>query len=143
MFGDKLIIGSKECSIDSKRRFFIPKSVCAEANDELVFCITQEDNLVVYNITSLNKTIESYESKIKDSENLEFIKAMKEEMEKVYASCLCSSKVDKQGRVIISQEVCEQFEIEDTIITQGLGNSMLLFSNKEKRDKYILRLRNK
>lgn len=143
MFGDKIILCCKECTLDQKRRFFVPKSTGVEPNDELVFAINNDGNLIVYNMTFLEKLIKSYEERIKASENMNFINAMRKEMARVYTSCLGSSKVDKQGRVIIPQEACEMFKIEGSIIVQGFGKCMLIFSSREMKDKYVLSLKSK
>ena len=135
MFGDKIILCCKECTLDQKRRFFVPKSTGVEPNDELVFAINNDGNLIVYNMTFLEKLIKSYEERIKASENMNFINAMRKEMARVYT--------DKQGRVIIPQEACEMFKIEGSIIVQGFGKCMLIFSSREMKDKYVLSLKSK
>ncbi len=141
MFGDELILGVKELTIDNKGRIFLPKKSGCETGDKIVFASSDEGLITLYNYTAIENKIKYYNRRINASENIKFIEAMQNEMKKVYASCLGTGNVDKQGRVTIPAHIIEEYGLSETVIAQGCGKGLTLFKSKEEREQYIRSLK--
>ena len=117
MFGDKVLIGYSNTSVDDKKRLFLPKFTCAEAGEKLVV-IPEDDKLAIYSTETLNNYLDKIDS-IKDfREKKEILKKFREYCE----SIITEVTVDKTKRITLSN-----IDFNDNnIIVQGSGDRIVI-----------------
>ncbi len=117
MFGDKVLIGYSNTTVDDKKRLFLPKFTCAEAGEKLIV-IPEDDRLAIYSSEVLEEYVDRIDS-IKDfKERKLFLKEFREYCESVIGEVT----VDKAKRISLSN-----IEFNDrNIIVQGSGDRIII-----------------
>lgn len=142
MFGEDLILGYKKCKIDDKHRLFLPKFSFSEKGDFIV--LSEDDNgiILLNNIVALKQRIANIEKSINSSEQMKSLELLYLKLERLYVSCLATSKVDSQKRLLIPDGVYDKHAIGDSVILQGCGDHLKLFNNEESHNEYVKKLNN-
>ena len=117
MFGDKVLIGYSNTTVDDKKRLFLPKFTCAEAGEKLIV-IPEDDRLAIYSSSVLDEYVDRIDS-IKDfKERKTFLTEFREYCE----SIITEVTVDKAKRISLSN-----IEFNDrNIIVQGSGDRIII-----------------
>ncbi len=117
MFGDKVLIGYSNTSVDDKKRLYLPKFTCAEAGERLIV-IPEDDRLAIYSSEVLEEYVDIIDS-IKDfKERKSFLKEFREYCE----SIISEVTVDNSKRITLSN-----IEFYDNNITvQGSGDRIII-----------------
>ena len=140
MFGEDLILGYKKCRIDDKHRLFLPKFSFSEKGDSIAISEDENGIILLSNIISLKQKIASLEKSVGSSENMKSLELLYLKLERLYVSCLATSKVDSQRRMLIPEGVYDKHKINDTVILQGCGDHLKVFDNEESHNEYVRKL---
>lgn len=142
MFGEDLILGYKKCKVDEKHRIFLPKFSFSEKGDFVV--ISEGDNgvLLLNSIVALKQRIANIEKSINSNEQMKSLELLYLKLERLYASCLATSKVDSQKRLLIPDDVYDKHSIGSSVILQGCGDHLKLFNSEETHNQYVRKLNN-
>lgn len=104
MFGEELILGQTEMSVDDKSRVVIPASTKREVGEKLI--LIYDESLEIYEIYSINKLREKFEkinTLIIESKNKNEEIQYKKKLCELSKSVLKIQKVDTQGRITIGK----------------------------------------
>lgn len=142
MFGEDLILGYKKCKVDDKHRLFLPKFSFSEKGDSIVISEDENGIILLNNIIALKQKIANIEKSINSSENMKSLELLYLKLERIYASCLATSKVDSQRRLLIPEGVYDKHTIEDSVILQGCGDHLKVFNDEESHNEYVRKLNN-
>lgn len=105
MFGEELMLGQIEMSIDYKGRVIIPVSTKREVGEKLI--LIHDESLDIYEIYSLSKLTEKFEklnNLILDAKNKKEENMYKKKLYQFSKSILRSQKIDLQGRISMGKE---------------------------------------
>ncbi len=142
MFGEDLILGYKKCKVDEKHRIFLPKFSFSEKGDSIVISEGDDGIILLNNIVTLKQRIANIEKSINSGEQMKSLELLYLKLERLYVSCLATSKVDAQRRIIIPDDVCNKHTIGNSVILQGCGDHLKLFNNEETHNEYVKKLYN-
>lgn len=130
MFGDEVILGQSQLTVDQKGRVFIPPYTKREEGDRLV--LFYDNDLNVYEIHSfdeIKKEISKIKNKIENSKTkLEKIE-YKKELYEYSKSILMCSRVDKNGRALFS----DVFKPGSTLLSIGCKDYLTIEPPKKQK----------
>jgi DNA-binding transcriptional regulator/RsmH inhibitor MraZ len=117
MFGDKIIIGYSNSSVDEKKRIILPKFTGAAPGDKLIV-IPEDNRLAIYSSYILEEYVDKIDE-IKDfREKKELLKEFREYCESVIAEVI----VDKSKRIALSN-----IDFNDNkVIVRGSGDRVVI-----------------
>lgn len=132
MFGEDIITGEREISIDNKRRIVIPKFTGIEENDRLI-CIYENDNTFfeIINFNDFKKVIKyknSLSKKFLEDGDFEKYNIINQEMKKIIEEAFVSSRVDKWSRFVLDSNIVEKFDLNNKILVKGSLTSDNIYS---------------
>ena len=120
MFGEKIILGNAKCKVDTKGRILLPKFTYSEKDDEIVLSSDDNGIILLNNIVCLKRRINELEKNMSSESDERLIKSLNDKLEKLYFSCISVSKVDSQRRLIIPVSTRMEYDINDSVILQGM-----------------------
>ena len=117
MFGDNIIIGYSNSSVDEKKRIILPKFTGAAPGDKLIV-IPEDNRLAIYSSYILEEYVDKIDE-IKDfREKKELLKEFREYCESVIAEVI----VDKSKRIALSN-----IDFNDNkVIVRGSGDRVVI-----------------
>ena len=136
MFGENIILGNAKCKVDTKGRIFLPKFTYPEKDDEIVFSSDDNGIILLNNIVCLKRRIDELEKNISSESDERLIKSLNDKLEKLYFSCISTSKVDSQRRLIIPVSTRMEYDINDSVILQGCKDHLKMFNSDESYQNY-------
>ncbi len=142
MFGEELILGYREVSLDDKGRIFIPKFTGVEKGDKISIVENGSSSLRLYNLMYMQRLINELNQK-SNSEEQERIQLLSDRLHLLYYSYLATSKIDSQGRMTIPQDIAREYGFKDKAYMQGCGSNLTIFNSKESYNSYVRELRAK
>ena len=126
--GEIMYIGQYSHSMDPKNRLFIPPKF-REKNKTLIITKGLEESLYLY----------SHEEWKKVLRKLEDLSVPNKMQQRAFKRVLLSGAheliLDKHGRVLIPQNLCDYAKIDTDVMIIGVGNRVELW-NKSKWEKY-------
>ena len=126
MFGEKIITNIFKQSLDSKNRFYLPKSVGAEYGDGLI--LLQEENF--FSIHSEREFMNKIDNL--DKEELVSLKdflIVKKQYDEMFSNVLARTVVDRQGRIRLPQLVSQYYSLSDSVVLRGAGYYLNVFKD--------------
>jgi len=128
MFGDKLLVGQYELSIDEKNRIIIPAGTARE-KDDLIFVVYDEsiDCYKLYAKQAIEEMFKTLKKAILDSKTEEERICNKKEYLMFCKNILRERRVDIQGRVVLGKIV----EPGDKVNLIGCGDHFILERKKK------------
>lgn len=141
MFGESLILGNTKCKLDTKGRIFLPKFTYSEKDDEIVFSVNDNGIILLNNIVCLKRRINELEKNISSESDEKLIKSLNDKLERLYFSCISTSKVDSQRRLNIPVSTRIEYDINDSVILQGCGDHLKMFNSDETYQNYKMMLK--
>ena len=108
MFGEELMLGQIEMSVDDKGRIIIPASTKREVGEKLI--LIYDEVLNVYEVYSLNKLSEKFQTLnnlILNAKNKREENIYKKRLYQFSKSILRSQKIDLQVRISMGKEFKE------------------------------------
>jgi DNA-binding transcriptional regulator/RsmH inhibitor MraZ len=139
MFGDVPIYGKKIMKVESKHRIVIPSSCNAEVGELIFFSEENELTFQIFGLKILEARLKEYKDLINSAKTKEEEAKWQKEKNAYNFSIIGESCVDSQKRIILPKEVLEKYNIEKTVITQGVYDHIKVFSNEKDREEYILK----
>lgn len=141
MFSDDIILGNSKCKLDNKRRFILPKFTYSEEDDDIIFSSDDNGILLLSNIVMLKKKVMELEKSIATVDDEKLVKMLNDRLERLYFSCLSTSKVDSQRRISIPAPIVRQYSIGDYVILQGCGDHLKMFNSDNEYNNYVKMIR--
>lgn len=140
MFGEDLILGYKEVSLDEKGRIFLPKFTGVEKGDKISVIENETGSFKLFNLMYMQRIIDELNKKC-CSKDQERIQLLSDRLQLLYYSYLTTCNVDSQRRIHIPQQILDEHEFSDKVIMQGSGTSLTVFNSKESYNSYVRKLR--
>lgn len=137
MFGEDVILGYKNCKLDSKGRIILPKFTFATEDDEIG--ITRENNgyIGLYNYNILKHRIKDLKTESLSKKNEELIQYIESQLEEIFAKFITTSVVDTQRRLLIPKELLDSQGFSENAILQGAYDHARLFTDEDRYNQYI------
>lgn len=132
MFGEDLMIGKREATIDEKNRVILGASTYAEKGDELAMLLSNDKTYLKLFRRELIETkireLLEQESKAKDAKEQSFI----EQKLSLYKDSVVSlPKVEAQRRLSIPKEVVEELKLQGHVYVVGSFDSVEIYPSRE------------
>lgn len=132
MFGEDLMIGKREATIDGKNRVILGASTYAEKGDELAMLLSNDKTYLKLFRRELIETkireLLEQESKAKDAKEQSFI----EQKLSLYKDSVVSlPKVEAQRRLSIPKEVVEELKLQGHVYVVGAFDSVEIYPSRE------------
>lgn len=132
MFGEDLMIGKRETTIDGKNRVILGASTYAEKGDELAMLLSNDKTYLKLFRRELIETkireLLEQESKAKDAKEQSFI----EQKLSLYKDSVVSlPKVEAQRRLSIPKEVVEELKLQGHVYVVGAFDSVEIYPSRE------------
>lgn len=140
MFGEDIILGYKEASVDNKGRIVLPKFSGAETGEKIAIVDNGPRSLKLYAVLSMKKTIDALNKNCSPDE-FEKLQALNDRLQLLYYSYLATSNVDSQRRINIPDQIIRSHGFTDSVIMQGCGTNLTIYSDKETYEDYVRKLR--
>lgn len=119
-----MLIGQYQHAIDAKNRIIIPSKFREELGDVFVVTKGLDNCLFVYSNTEWQKVDE----KLK---NLSMTNKDARAFTRFFYAGACECEIDKQGRIIIPNNLREHAKIEKDIIIVGVSSKVEIWSAEE------------
>lgn len=142
MFGEDVILGLKEASVDCKGRIVLPKFTGVEVGEKIAIIDNGARSLKLYSVLYMKKVVEALNKNCSPDE-LERLQSLNDRLQLLYYSYLATSNVDSQRRVNIPDQIIRSHGLTDSVIMQGCGTNLTLYSDKEAYSEYVRQLRAK
>lgn len=113
MLGENTFMGAFKHSVDPKNRVFIPASLREEMGDEVYVIKGVDPCIAVY-------TQEGWEAFVEKLSSLPEIQARK--VKRALLSSACKTKIDSQGRILITQIHKTYAGLDKNVYVVGVGN---------------------
>lgn len=108
-----MLIGSYQHTVDSKGRIFVPSKLKNDLGDQFVIVRGIEENLMVFPKKEFERFVEKYqELPIADTEAQDFFR--------LFFASASMCETDKQGRVVIPQELRDFAGINENVVIVGM-----------------------
>lgn len=140
MFGEDIILGYKEASVDNKGRIILPKFTGAETGEKIAIVDNGPRSLKLYAVLSMKKTIDALNKNCSPDE-FEKLQTLNDRLQLLYYSYLATSNVDSQRRINIPDQIIRSHGFTDSVIMQGCGTNLTIYSDKETYEDYVRKLR--
>ena len=132
MFGEDLMIGKRETTIDGKNRVILGASTYAEKGDELAMLLSNDKTYLKLFRRELIETkireLLEQESKAKDAKEQSFI----EQKLSLYKDSVVSlPKVEAQRRLSIPKEVVDELKLQGHVYVVGAFDSVEIYPSRE------------
>lgn len=132
MFGEDLMIGKRETTIDGKNRVILGASTYAEKGDELAMLLSNDKTYLKLFRRELIETkireLLEQEGKAKDAKEQSFI----EQKLSLYKDSVVSlPKVEAQRRLSIPKEVVEELKLQGHVYVVGAFDSVEIYPSRE------------
>lgn len=117
MFGDEIILGSKDVTIDNKYRIVIPSFTLAEENDLLVGRYIERNNYITIHALNIikNKILEiSRKQELCNSDKCDEYLRLKQRLDILFSECSNVVKLDRQKRFLIPDNLRNVLECDTT-----------------------------
>lgn len=141
MFGENIILGNTECKVDTKGRIFLPRFSYPEKDDEIVFSVNDDNVILLNNLVCLKRRINELEKNISSESDERLIRSLNDKLERIYFSCISTSKIDSQRRLIIPMPIRMEHDISDSVILQGCGDHLKMFNSSESYKNYKMMIK--
>ncbi len=130
MFGDKLIIGTKTFTIDSKNRLAMPAFTNACPNDLLVLELKKEEQKTLLRFSLYKDYLnlaKLLSEKRKEASSIEEFEKLSQEIEVICQKLACCGYLDTQRRFTIPSNILNEAELTsgDEVLIKGAGTSVL------------------
>ena len=117
MFGDKIIIGYSNSSVDEKKRIILPKFTGVAPGDKLIV-IPEDNRLAIYS----SYILEEYVDKIDEIKDFREKKELLKEFREYCESVIAEVTVDKSKRIALSN-----IDFNDNkVIVRGSGDRVVI-----------------
>ncbi len=131
MFGDKLIIGTKNFKIDSKNRLAMPTFTNACPNDLLVLELKKEEQETLLRFSLYKDYLnlaELLSEKRKKAGSIEEFEKLSQEIEVICQKLACCDYLDNQRRFTIPNNILNEAGLAsgDEVLIKGAGTSVLV-----------------
>lgn len=108
-----MLIGSYQHTVDSKGRIFIPSKLKSDLGDQFVIVRGISENLMAFPKKEFERFVEKYqELPISDVETQDFFR--------LFFASASMCETDKQGRVVVPQELREYAGIMENVVIVGM-----------------------
>lgn len=132
MFGEDLMIGKREATIDEKNRVILGASTYAEKGDELAMLLSNDKTYLKLFRRELIETkireLLEQESKAKDAKEQSFIE---QKLSLYKDSVVALPKVDAQRRMLIPKEVVKALNIKSNVYIVGAFDWIEIYPSRE------------
>lgn len=132
MFGEDLMIGKREATIDEKNRVILGASTYAEKGDELAMLLSNDKTYLKLFRRELIETkireLLEQESKAKDAKEQSFIE---QKLSLYKDSVVALPKVEAQRRLSIPKEVVEELKLQGHVYVVGAFDSVEIYPSRE------------
>jgi len=125
-----MLTGEFQNNLDAKGRLIVPAKLKEELGYKFIITKGVEKCLLVYPMESWEKMKEE------TSQNLDFFNPAARKFERYFFGAAETCEVDKQGRVLIPQNLRKFAGIEKEVYTIGTGKKLEIWS-KDEYDEYI------
>jgi DNA-binding transcriptional regulator/RsmH inhibitor MraZ len=127
MFGDKLLAGQFEVSVDKKCRIFLPAKTGREKGDSVYIAYDDAmEYFKLYGSAAIQEVFSHYDQLVLEAKTPEERLYYKREGYKFCKSILKEAAVDTQGRMSLNSIV----EPDEKVTLIGAGNHMILERKK-------------
>lgn len=116
MFGEKLIFGQKEVTMDVKGRIVLPAFTYAEAKDEVSFVYPENGDYVrIFLYNKIEALINMMIDKQLNTSDLKLMKELQNVINNLHDLCIGNAILDKQKRVIVPKHVRDRLQLESNV----------------------------
>lgn len=120
MFGEKLIFGEKEMSMDEKGRIILPKFTYAEEKDEVAFIYPEAgDYIRIFLYQKVEALFNRMVDKQINTKDLKLMKDIQNTINNLNKLCAGTATLDKQRRVLIPEDVRNKLELNTNVQVVG------------------------
>lgn len=120
MFGEQIILGQKECTLDSKGRIILPKFTHVEPYDKLAILFSENrDYCKIFLNNRLLELMDVMQQKQQRAMNIIYLKEMQRQINEIYSLCSDVNTVDKQRRILLPEQLREELELSNHVYICG------------------------
>ena len=145
MFGQDSMLFQTTIKIDKKNRITIPSKTMVEQNDKLIL-VKKDTYISMYNINVIENKINML-LKAKDKAlfegNKEFIEYLDNELKNIAISINNTVVADNQHRIILANDLKNEYNFNQEIYIQGEINHINLFKDENEFIKYRNKIKEK
>ena len=109
------------------------KYIFIDTNIYIYCALITKGNYTTQTIDALNKNC--------SPDEFERLQALNDRLQLLYYSYLATSNVDSQRRVNIPDQIIRSHGFTDSVIMQGCGTNLTIYSDKETYEDYVRKLR--
>ena len=125
MFGEKLIFGQKEVTMDAKGRIVLPAFTYAEVKDEVSFVYPENGDYVrIFLYNKIEALINMMIDKQLNTSDFKLMEDIKNVINNVHDLCISNAILDKQKRVIIPKNVRSRLQLESSVKIIGATDTV-------------------
>lgn len=125
MFGEKLIFGQKEVSIDDKGRITLPAFTHAEPKDEVSFVYPETGDYVrIFLYHKIETLMNIMIDKQINTSDLKLMEDIQNAINNLQSLCIGTATLDKQKRVIVPKHVRERLKLESSVEIIGATDTV-------------------
>lgn len=131
---DKLFLGKKNVTLDSKGRIFMPASFDVASGTEIAFARFPGDYYQLYVLERINRIVDELLKRRDFMLNDEEYEVIVRRLNTLFDLITDTSKLDSQKRLTVPTDVKDM--AEDKIILQGKGECIALFPTENSYTQY-------
>ncbi len=137
MLGEKIILGTKEVSMDEKGRMIIPSFAYPTPDEEVVFTVEDKESFYISSLEMLKNTLINLKNERYSTINSQKIFEIERRIEQIYKTAIDIAQIDKNARIIVPKFIRSEiiFVNDETqkstnLIAQGNGYRLKYYINK-------------
>lgn len=145
MFGEESLFFITTVKLDNKNRMSIPSKTKIEPHEKIIL-FDNEDYISIYSDSYVDKFCDNLvKARLKAISRNDTNEALKLNYQLKYYNLfiLAKLKVDNQRRIVLSKNIKDRFEYQNSIILQGEYDHINIFRNEDEFNNYKTKIKEK